>query len=106
MAAQSEKMTVTVPGAKLTILVEPVETPATTSGKVFPPVAGEATGTVEPFAVRADEVAKLLNVSQPKVYELAAREDFQGAFKFGGCTLFSVEALRDWVQRQCETGGD
>lgn len=60
---------------------------------------------VEPVAVKSDTAAQMLNVSRPKVYELAAREDFHGAFKFGGCTLFSVEALREWVRAQCETGG-
>lgn len=59
----------------------------------------------EPIAVRSNEAAKLLSVSRPKIYELAAREDFHGAFKFGGCTLFSVEALREWVRAQCGAGG-
>lgn len=60
---------------------------------------------LEPIAVRSTEAARLLGVSWPKVYELAARDDFRGAFKFGGCTLFSVEALREWVRAQCGTGG-
>lgn len=59
----------------------------------------------EPIAVRSAEAARMLGVSRPKVYELAAREDFHGAFKFGGCTLFSVEALREWVRSQCGAGG-
>jgi len=59
----------------------------------------------EPIAVRSTEAARMLGVSRPKVYELAAREDFHGAFKFGGCTLFSVEALKEWVRTQCEAGG-
>lgn len=59
----------------------------------------------EPIAVRPARAAEMLGISRPKVYELAAREDFQGAFKFGGCTLFSVEALREWVRSQCGTGG-
>lgn len=60
---------------------------------------------MEPLAVRSDDAARLLGVSRPKVYELVAREDFHGAFKFGGCTLFSVEALREWVRSQCKMGG-
>lgn len=60
---------------------------------------------VEPIAVRAGTVAQMLDMSRPKVYELAAREDFHGAFKFGGCTLFSVEALKEWVRSQCGEGG-
>lgn len=59
----------------------------------------------EPIAVRSTEAARLLGVSRPKIYELAAREDFKGAFKFGGCTLFSVEALKEWVRNQCGAGG-
>jgi excisionase family DNA binding protein len=59
---------------------------------------------IEPITVRPDVAAKLLGVSKPKVYELAARDDFHGAFKLGGCTLFSVEALRQWVTDQC--GGE
>ena len=60
---------------------------------------------VEPIAVRASTVAQMFDVSRPKVYELAAREDFHGAFKFGGCTLFSVEALKEWVREQCRERG-
>lgn len=60
---------------------------------------------VEPIAVRASTVAQMFDMSRPKVYELAAREDFHGAFKFGGCTLFSVEALKEWVRAQCREGG-
>lgn len=59
----------------------------------------------EPIAVRSTLAAEMLGVSRPKIYELAAREDFHGAFKFGGCTLFSVEALREWVRAQCGAGG-
>lgn len=56
---------------------------------------------IKPIAVRSNTVAQLLDISRPKVYELAAREDFHGVFKFGGCTLFSVEALEEWVRKQC-----
>lgn len=58
----------------------------------------------EPITVRVPEAAKMLGVSEPKIYELTKRADFGGAFKFGGCTLISVEALRDWVRAQCGTG--
>lgn len=60
---------------------------------------------IKPIAVRSNTVAQMLDISRPKVYELAAREDFHGAFKFGGCTLFSVEALEEWVRQQCAAGG-
>ena len=40
-----------------------------------------------------------------KVYELTARADFDGAFKLGGCTLISVEALKKWVKNQTQQQG-
>lgn len=73
--------------------------------KLTVPTAEKPVVYVEPVAVRASTVAQMFDMSRPKVYELAAREDFHGAFKFGGCTLFSVEALREWVRAQCGTGG-
>ena len=73
--------------------------------KLANPSAERTVVYVEPIAVRAGTVAKMLDMSRPKVYELAAREDFHGAFKFGGCTLFSVEALKEWVRAQCGEGG-
>lgn len=69
------------------------------------PTAEKTTVFIEPIAVRSSTAAQMLGVSRPKVYELAARDDFHGAFKLGGCTLFSVEALREWVRAQCGTGG-
>lgn len=68
-------------------------------------VAEKQNFIVKPVAVRSNTAAQMLGISRPKVYELAAREDFHGAFKFGGCTLFSVEALNDWVRAQCTKGG-
>lgn len=59
---------------------------------------------IEPIAVKSDTAAQMLNVSRPKIYQLLEREDFHGAFKFGRCTLFSVAALREWVEKQCEEG--
>lgn len=55
---------------------------------------------MEPIAVRANEAARLLGISKPKLYEIAKREDFTAAFKMGGCTLFAVEGLRAWVAMQ------
>lgn len=60
---------------------------------------------IKPIAVRSNTAAQMLGISRPKVYELAARDDFHGVLKFGGCTLFSVEALEEWVRQQCATGG-
>ena len=68
------------------------------------PSAEKTTVFIEPIAVRSGTAAQMLGISRPKAYELAAREDFHGAFKFGGCTLFSVEALKEWVRRQCGEG--
>ena len=68
------------------------------------PAAEKTTVFIEPIAVRSGTAAQMLGISRPKVYELAAREDFYGSFKLGGCTLFSVEALREWVRSQCREG--
>ena len=68
------------------------------------PAAEKTAVFIEPSAVRSSTAAQMLGVSRPKVYELAARKDFHGAFKLGGCTLFSVEALREWVRNQCGEG--
>lgn len=56
---------------------------------------------IKPIAVRSNTAAQMLGISRPKVYELAARDDFHGVLKSGGCTLFSVEALEEWVRKQC-----
>ena len=61
--------------------------------------------SVEPITVRPEEAAKLLGISRTKVYELTARADFDGAFKLGGCTLISVEALKKWVKNQTQQQG-
>jgi len=57
--------------------------------------------TLEPLAVSAQEAARLLDLSKPKVYELIHRGDFP-AFRCGGRTLISVAGLRDWVHRQVQ----
>ena len=59
---------------------------------------------IEPITVRAEVAAQMLGISKPKLYELSAREDFHGAFRLGGCTLFSVEALKTWAKEQCGGG--
>ena len=61
--------------------------------------------SVEPITVRPEEAATLLGISRTKVYELTARADFDGAFKLGGCTLISVEALKKWVKNQTQQQG-
>lgn len=57
---------------------------------------------LDPLAVSAEEAARLLSVSKPKIYELMAAADFP-AFKLGGRTLVSVDGLRAWVAKQTET---
>lgn len=57
---------------------------------------------IEPIAVRASVAAQMLGVSKPKLYELAKRSDFRAGFKCGGCIMFSVEGLREWVRKQTE----
>ena len=54
---------------------------------------------LEPLAVSAPEVARLLGISKPKVYELMGQEGFP-SFKLGGRTLVSVDGLREWVRNQ------
>lgn len=73
--------------------------------KLTVPAAEKPAVYVEPIAVRPAEAARLLGISRPKIYELIARDDFKGRFKLDGCTLISVEALKEWVRAQCGTGG-
>lgn len=56
----------------------------------------------EPVCVRSTEAARLLGVSRPKLYQISKRADFHAAFRVDGCTLFSVEKLREWVREQAE----
>ena len=60
------------------------------------------TEVMEPLAVRAGEAARLLGVSKPTLYQIARREDFTAAFRCGGCLMFSVDGLREWVRQQSE----
>lgn len=54
------------------------------------------------LAVSVSEMAELLSISRPTAYEIIHRADFHGAFKVGARTLVSVEALREWIQKQTE----
>lgn len=56
---------------------------------------------LEPMAVSAQEAARLLGVSKPKVYELMGQAGFP-SFKLGGRTLVSVDGLREWIQKQTQ----
>lgn len=53
----------------------------------------------EKLAYSVVEVAQVLGISRPKVYDLLHRDDFP-AFKIGGRVLVSVEGLRKWVAAQ------
>lgn len=55
-----------------------------------------------PIAVKAEAAAKMLGVSKPTLYEIARREDFRASFRVGGCLLFSVDGLKEWVRKQTE----
>lgn len=54
------------------------------------------------IAVRGKEAAQLLGVSKPTLLQWAKRPDFKAAFTIGGCTLYSVDKLREWVSEQAE----
>lgn len=58
------------------------------------------------IAVRSAEAAQMLGISKPTLLQWAKRSDFKASFTIGGCTLFSVDRLREWVAEQAERGGD
>lgn len=53
----------------------------------------------EKLTYSVSEVAEVLGISRPKVYDLLHRDDFP-SFKVGGRVLVSVEGLRKWVAAQ------
>jgi excisionase family DNA binding protein len=57
----------------------------------------------EKIALNVSEVAELLGVSRPVVYQLIHREDFP-AFKIGKRTLVPRLALEEWANRQKKIG--
>lgn len=54
------------------------------------------------LALTPCEVAELLGVSRPTVYQLCQRKEFP-AFHVGRKVLISADGLRQWIQDQ--TGG-
>lgn len=58
------------------------------------------------LSVRSGGACKMLGISKPTLLQWAKREDFDAAFTIGGCTLYSVDKLREWVNKQAERGGD
>ncbi len=55
------------------------------------------------IAVNVSEAAELISVSRPTMYEILNRSDFTGTFRVGSKRLISVEALREWVEKQTAT---
>lgn len=53
----------------------------------------------EKLTYSVSEVAEVLGISRPKVYDLLHRDDFP-SFKVGGRVLISVDGLRRWVEAQ------
>lgn len=59
----------------------------------------------EKLALSIDEVATLLGVSKPTVYDLIHRDGFP-SFKVGRRTLVSRSRLTEWVDLQATGGRD
>lgn len=59
--------------------------------------------TTEKLALSISDVAELLGVSKPTVYELIHRSDFP-SFKIGKRVLVSRARLAEWVDAQSITG--
>jgi len=57
----------------------------------------------EKLALSVSEVAQLLGISKPTVYELIHREDFP-SFQIGRRTLISRVRLAEWVEAQAKGG--
>ena len=57
----------------------------------------------EKIALTVPEVADMLSLSKPTVYNLIHTAGFP-AFKVGGRTLISRVALEEWVRKQAEAG--
>ena len=55
------------------------------------------------IAVRGKEAAQLLGISKPTLLQWAKRPDFKAAFTIGGCTMYSVDRLREWVLEQVKS---
>lgn len=59
--------------------------------------------TAEKMALSVPEVAAMLGLSKPTVYNLIHTAGFP-AFKVGGRTLVSRVALEEWIKVQAEGG--
>lgn len=57
----------------------------------------------EKITLNVSEVAEMLGVSRPVVYQLIHREDFP-AFKIGKRTVVPRLALEEWANRQKKIG--
>lgn len=54
------------------------------------------------IAVRASKAAEMFDVSKPTFLQWAKRADFTAGFSVGGCTLYSVDLLREWAQKMAK----
>lgn len=54
------------------------------------------------LTVDTTELAEMLGVSRPFVYQLINREDFPKSFRIGRKRLHSVDAVQEWVRKQTE----
>jgi len=59
--------------------------------------------TIEPLTIRPKEAAKLLSISERKFNEMRAVGQLPPAIKLGGCLLYRVEDLRQWLAWDCPT---
>ena len=57
----------------------------------------------EKLAYSSAEVAEVLGISRPMVYNLLKRIDFP-SFKIGTRTLIPVDGLREWIAEQAKGG--
>ena len=56
----------------------------------------------ERILVNVSEVAAMLCVSRPTVYQLMRREDFPAAVKIGSRRLIHLAKLEEWAAKQTE----
>lgn len=54
------------------------------------------------LAVNKTELARMLCVSRPIVYQIIKREDFPRPFRINSKELYSVDDVRDWIRGQTQ----
>ena len=58
----------------------------------------------ERWAMRADEVLRLLPIGKNTLYEWVSRNEIPH-IRVGRVILFPREAMREWLKNRCEKGG-